>query len=137
MTSSLIQDTPFWHGQAHMPTVRRDELVISRGEGCWIWTDDGRKLFDTTASLWYCNVGHGRKAIAEAVYEQMQALEAYHTFGPFANEPALTLAERIRQMAPVDDGRVFLTSGGSDSIDTAAKLARRFWTVQGRSESRC
>jgi adenosylmethionine-8-amino-7-oxononanoate aminotransferase len=115
-----------------MPSVRGSELTIVRGEGCWIWTDRGEKLFDTTASLWYCNVGHGRTPIAEAVFDQMRSLEAYHTFGPFSNEPANALAARLQALAPIEDGRIFLTSGGSDSIETAAKLARRFWTLRGQ-----
>jgi len=50
----------FWHGQAHMPSVRGREVVIVKGEGSYVWTEDGDRLFDATASLWYCNTGHGR-----------------------------------------------------------------------------
>ena len=60
----------------------------------------------------------------------MRKLAAYSTFGDFANRPAIDLAERSRRVAPMDDARVFLASGGGDAIDTAAKLARRYWVLQ-------
>ena len=61
-------------------------------------------------------------------------LASYSAFGAFANAPALALAERLAAHAPVDDARVFLGSGGGDAIDTAAKLARRFFAVTGQPE---
>jgi putrescine aminotransferase len=74
---SAAPTTAFWHGQAHMPTVKKAERVIVRGEGAFVCDADGHRLFDATASLWYCNVGHGRREIAEAVFEQMTRIEAY------------------------------------------------------------
>jgi adenosylmethionine-8-amino-7-oxononanoate aminotransferase len=117
-----------------MGAVRSGELVIDRGEDVWVWDIQGRRYFDATASLWYANVGHGRREIAEAVGAQLGRLEAYSTFGDFANEPALRLAERLAALAPVDDARVFLASGGGDGIDTAVKLARRYWSELGQPE---
>ena len=65
----------------------------------------------------------------------MRELASYHTFGAFTNPPAEELAERIADLAPVDDAKVFFTpGGGSDAIDTAGKLARAYWHVQGRPE---
>src|SRR5581483_10824581 len=106
-----------------MASVRRAEFVIERGEDVWIWDREGRRYLDATASLWYANVGHGRREIADAVAKQMARLEAYSTFGDFANEPALELAATLADLAPMPS-RVFLVSGGGDAIDTAAKLAR-------------
>jgi len=119
-----------------MAEVRHSERVIVRGEGAYVWDEDGNRLLDATASLWYCNVGHGRAEIADAVDAQMRTLEAYHTFQQYATRPAIEIAERVAAIAPVDDPRVFLTSGGSDSVDTAAKLARRYWHVRGRDTKR-
>jgi putrescine aminotransferase len=127
-------DTRLWHPFADMGAVRSGELVIDRGEDVWVWDTQGRRYFDATASLWYTNVGHGRREIAEAVGAQLGRLEAYSTFGDFANEPALRLAERLAALAPVDDARVFLASGGGDGIDTAVKLARRYWSELGQPE---
>ena len=64
----------------------------------------------------------------------MRRLEAYSTFGDFGNRPANELAARLADRAPMDDARVFLASGGGDAIDTAAKIARRHWILQGQTE---
>lgn len=116
-----------------MGSVRTAELVIERGEDVWVWDREGHRYLDATASLWYANVGHGRLEIAEAVAAQMARLEAYSAFGDFANEPALELAETLADLAPMP-ARVFLVSGGGDAIDTAAKLARRYWFELGEPE---
>ena len=80
------------------------------------------------------NVGHGRDEIVEAAMAQMRQLASYQTFGVFANRPALDLAERLADLAPLDDPRIFLGSGGGDAIDTAAKLARRYFAAIGTPE---
>jgi adenosylmethionine-8-amino-7-oxononanoate aminotransferase len=110
------------------------ELPIVRGDGYYVWDADGRRYLDATASLWYCNVGHGRAEIADAVSAQMRKLEAYSTFQDLTNPVVSALVERIADLAPVAGSTVFLTSGGSDSIDTAAKMARRFWQLVGEPE---
>lgn len=127
--------TSFWHPFADMAAVEAGgELVVERGEGVHVWDEDGHRYLDATAALWYCNVGYGRGEIAEAAAEQLRRLPAYSAFGDLSNRPAMELAERVAQIAPVPDSKVFLTSGGSDSIDTAAKMARRYWQLQGQTE---
>ncbi|HWK28255.1 MAG TPA: aminotransferase class III-fold pyridoxal phosphate-dependent enzyme [Solirubrobacter sp.] len=127
-----VNDTRLWHPFADMGAVRGGELVIDRGEDVWVWDREGRRYLDATASLWYANVGHGRREIAAAVAAQLERLEAYSTFGDFANAPALRLADRLAARSPVDGARVFLTSGGGDGIDTAVKLVRRYWSERGQ-----
>jgi adenosylmethionine-8-amino-7-oxononanoate aminotransferase len=127
------EETRLWHPFADMGAVRRAELVIERGEDVWVWDTDGRRYLDATASLWYANVGHGRPEIAAAVQEQMAKLEAYSAFGDFASQPALELATMLSDLAPMPS-RVFLVSGGGDAIDTAAKLARRYWFERGEPD---
>ncbi len=117
-----------------MGSVRHAELVIERGEDVWVWDAEGRRYLDGTASLWYANVGHGRPEIRAAVEEQMSRLEAYSVFGDMANRPALELADALAERAPMASSRVFLGSGGGDAIDTAAKLARRYWYELGQPE---
>jgi putrescine---pyruvate transaminase len=124
--------TRFWHPFADMGAVSQSELLIDRGEGVWVFDSQGRRYLDATASLWYANIGHGRGEVADAVAAQMRRLEAYSTFGDVGNRPANELAERLASMAPMDDARVFLASGGGDAIDTAAKIARRHWVLRGR-----
>jgi putrescine---pyruvate transaminase len=127
------EDTRLWHPFADMGAVRNAELVIERGEDVWVWDSGGKRYLDATASLWYANVGHGRPEIAAAVAEQMARLETYSGFGDFATGPARELAETLADLAPMP-ARVFLTSGGGESIDTAAKLARRYWFELGQPE---
>jgi putrescine---pyruvate transaminase len=115
----------FWHPFADMGAVSHRELLIERGEGVWVYDSDDRRYLDGTASLWYANIGHGNREVAERVAEQMGRLEAYSTFGDFGNRPANELAERLASHAPMDGARVFLASGGGDAIDAAAKIARR------------
>jgi adenosylmethionine-8-amino-7-oxononanoate aminotransferase len=111
-------------------------LVIAGGDGAWLTTESGERLLDATASLWHANVGHGRERIARAAYEQMRTLETYHTFGRFANVPALRLADRLVGLGPIPDAKVMLTSGGSDAVDLACKLARRHWQLEGQASKR-
>lgn len=130
---TAINDTSFWHPFADMSTVRSRELVIERGEDVWVWDAQGKRYLDATASLWYANVGHGRPEIAAAVAEQFKRLEAYSAFGDFANRPALELASTLADLAPMP-ARIFFTTGGGESIDTAAKLARRYWSAIGQPD---
>jgi adenosylmethionine-8-amino-7-oxononanoate aminotransferase len=119
-----------------MPTAIAKRLVISRGSGAWLESSTGQRLLDATASLWHANIGHGRESLARAAYDQMTKLETYHTFGRFANEPALRLADRLVELGPIPGAKVMLTSGGSDSVDLACKLARRHWQLEGRPEKK-
>jgi putrescine aminotransferase len=121
-----------WHPFADMAAVSATgELVIDSGDGAYVTDAQGRRYLDATAGLWFCNVGHGRREIVDAVATQMGRLEAYSTFGDFANAPAIALADRLSAMAPMPDARIFFTSGGSDAVDTAVKLARRYWIEVG------
>ena len=119
-----------------MPTARAKRLVITGGKGAWLESSTGQRLLDATASLWHANIGHGRERLARAAYDQMTRLETYHTFGRFANEPALRLADRLAEIGPIPGAKVMLTSGGSDSVDLACKLARRHWQLEGRPEKK-
>ena len=130
---AVAQDSRLWHPFADMGAVRQAELVIDRAEDVWVWDRTGRRYLDATASLWYANIGHGRPEIAAAVAAQMARLEAYSAFGDFATAPALELAATLADLAPMPS-RVFLGSGGGDGIDTAAKLARRYWFELGQPD---
>ena len=123
-----------WHPFADMARVPGTELVLVRGEGAWLEDDRGRRFLDATASLWYCNVGYGRAELADVAAAQMRELAAYSTFGAYANRPALELADRLAGIAPMPDATVFLTTGGSDAVDTAAKIARRYWRLRGEPQ---
>ena len=123
----------FWHGFADMNAISNNgPLVITKGEGSWIWDEKGKKYFDAAGALWYMNVGHGRKEIGEAMAAQAADIAAYSSFGECTTAPTIELADLVASISPVPDSKIFFTSGGSDSIDTALKMSRRFWTLQGK-----
>ncbi|WP_052172800.1 aspartate aminotransferase family protein [Nocardia sp. BMG111209] len=118
-----------------MGAVERDgAFVVARGEGAYIWDEDGNRYLDATGGLWFTNVGHGRREIADAVAAQLSTLAHYSNFGDLTAPPTVELAQRLAELAPVPGSKIMFTSGGSDSVDTAAKLARRYWVEQGRPE---
>ncbi|MBA3233251.1 MAG: aspartate aminotransferase family protein [Propionibacteriales bacterium] len=118
-----------------MGAVERDgEFVIARGEGAYVFDNEGKRYLDATAGLWFANIGHGRAELGQLAAEQMAKVAAYSTFGDYVTEPTVALAERLAGIAPVPGSKVFLTSGGSDSVDTAAKLARRYWNEVGQPQ---
>jgi putrescine aminotransferase len=122
-----------WHPFSDMGAVERDgEFLLTRGEGACVFDADGDRYLDASAGLWFANVGHGRAELAEAAADQMRTLAAYHTFADHTTQPSVELADKLASIAPVPDSKVFLTSGGSDSIDTATKLARRYWHERGQ-----
>ncbi|MGW4848191.1 aminotransferase family protein [Nocardia brasiliensis] len=124
-----------WHGFADMGAVERDgAFVVARGEGAYIYDAAGKRYLDATAGLWFTNVGHGRGEIADAVAAQLRQIAHYSNFGDFAEPATQELAERLSALAPVPGSKIFFTSGGSDSVDTAAKLARRYWHELGRPD---
>ena len=126
--------TSFWHPFANMATVAGQEVSFVRGAGAEVYDATGRRYLDGTASLWYANIGYGRGEIGEAVSAQLGELHAFHTFGNFTSPHAEALTARIARYSPDPDSKVFLTSGGSDSVDSAAKLARRYFAEIGQEE---
>lgn len=124
-----------WHGFADMGAVASaGAFVVSRGEGAYIYDDKGTRYLDATAGLWFTNVGYGRTEIGDAVAAQIAKLGHYSNFGDLTSDTTVELAERLSAIAPVSNSKIFFTLGGSDSIDTAAKIARRYWTVVGQPE---
>ena len=128
----MVDVGALWHPFSDMGAVESGgEFVITRGEGVRVFDDAGRAYLDATAGLWFANVGHGRSELAEAAAAQLRKIGHFSTFGNYTNDAANALAERLANLAPVPGSKVFLTSGGSDSIDTAAKIARRYWVERG------
>jgi len=114
----------FLHPFARPSAGADDFLSIERGSGAVVHDREGRAYLDATASLWYCQVGHGREEIAAAVADQLRTLDAFHCFDLFTNGPADALCDRLAALAPFAGARVFLTDSGSEAVDTAIKLSR-------------
>jgi putrescine---pyruvate transaminase len=122
-----------WNPFANMSAAAGNIVTIVRGEGSTVYDASGRSYLDAIASLWYVNIGHGRAEVAEAAATQMRELACYQAYEGYSNEPAEALAQRVAGLVPIRDAKVFFTpGGGSDAIDTAAKLVRAYWRAVGR-----
>lgn len=122
-----------WNPFATMAAAAGSTVTIVRGEGSTVYDASGRSYLDAIASLWYVNIGHGRGEVADAAAAQMRELACYQAYEGFTNEPAESLAQRVAGLVPIKDAKVFFTpGGGSDAVDTAAKLARAYWRAVGR-----
>jgi adenosylmethionine-8-amino-7-oxononanoate aminotransferase len=104
--------------------------IIVRGEGCYVWDEHGKRYLDGLSSLFCTNIGHGRADIAQAAADQAKEL-AFFTNWSYAHPRAIELATRIASLAPGDLNRVFFTSGGSEAVESALKLARQYHKVTG------
>jgi putrescine---pyruvate transaminase len=137
MDGATERETRMWNPFANMATLPGAKITITGGDGAIVFDDRGAEYIDAIASLWYCNIGHGRAELADAAAEQMGRLAAYQTFELYTNEPAEALAERVAGLAPFDGARVFFTpGGGSDAVDTAGKLSRAYWAAVGQPTKR-
>ncbi len=99
-----------------------------------MYDDTGKAYIDAMASLWYANIGYGREEMAEVIAEQVRTLGPFHTFAEMTNEPAEALAERVADVSPYSDPRVFLCGSGSEAVDSALKLARAAQARSGHPE---
>jgi putrescine---pyruvate transaminase len=117
-----------------MSKVQHAPFIIDRGEGIYVYDESGRRYLDAAASLWYMNVGYGRTEIIDAMAEQMRKLPAFHAFIDYGTKPTIDLADRIASVSPDPGSKVFFGSGGSDAVDTAAKMTRRYFNAIGQPE---
>jgi adenosylmethionine-8-amino-7-oxononanoate aminotransferase len=108
-----------------------DVPIMTRGEGCYVYDQDGKRYLDGLAALYCVNVGHGRAELGEAAAEQISELGFYTTWS-YAHPRAIELAARIAALAPGDLNRVFFTSGGSEAVESAWKLARAYHKATGQ-----
>jgi len=110
--------------------------IISRAEGVYIEDSDGNRILDGMSGLWCCNLGYTQPEIVEAVRQQLATLPFYNNFFQCANEPSVTLAARLAELAPDNFNRVFFTNSGSEANDTNLRLVRRYWDLLERPEKR-
>jgi len=104
--------------------------IIVRGDGCYVFDQHGRRYLDGLSALYCVNIGHGRAAVAQAGADQGAELGFFTNWG-YAHPKAIELATRIATLAPGDLNRVFFTSGGSESVDSALKLCRQYHKLTG------
>src|SRR5213592_171191 len=105
--------------------------VIVRGEGCYLWDDEGKKYLDALAGLFSVNIGYSYgEEIGQAALEQMRELPFYTNWS-YAHPRAIELAAEVASLAPGDLNRVFFVSGGSEAVESAWKLARQYHAARG------
>jgi 4-aminobutyrate--pyruvate transaminase len=107
-------------------------MVISRGEGVYVYDETGRQYLEGVASLWYATLGFSETRLAEAAYRQMLKLPCYHAFGNKIADVCLELTERLVALTPPGLDHVFYASSGSEANDTAMKLVRYYNNALGR-----
>jgi putrescine---pyruvate transaminase len=112
------------------------KIIVEKGDGIFLTDKEGNVFIDAMSSLWNVNVGHGRKELAEVAKQQMEKLAFSSAFSTFSHEPAILLAEKIASIAPEGLNAIFFTSGGSESNDTAIKIARHYWRIQGDTQKK-
>jgi putrescine---pyruvate transaminase len=110
-------------------------LIVERGDGVHVWDVDGKRYLDTVASLWNVNVGHNRPEVKRAIVEQLDKLAYYSTFVNTSNPPAIELSARLCGLfAPERMAKVLFSAGGSDAVETALKMARQYWKLEGQAQ---
>ncbi|WP_111639685.1 aspartate aminotransferase family protein [Marinomonas shanghaiensis] len=119
-----------WMAYTGNRQFKKDPRIITSAAGKYYTDSDGRKIFDGLSGLWTCGLGHSVPAINEAVAEQVKTLDYSPAF-QFGHEKSFLLAEQITEFMPAGLNRIFFTGSGSESVDTALKVARAYWRKKG------
>ena len=130
-------ERPHWQPFGHPADTKvNPPRIIERAEGIHITDSDGNRLLDAVAGLWNVNLGYSADPIKRAITQQLDVLPYYPAFHGRSNPKAEILSRKLVEewFAPEDMARVFFTSGGSDSIDTALRIARQYWKTQGERD---
>jgi beta-alanine--pyruvate transaminase len=104
--------------------------LLGKASGMYYWTPEGRQILDAVAGLWCVNAGHGRREITEAVASQLETMDFAPPF-QMGHPPAFALANALKKIAPPGLDHVFFTNSGSESVDTALKIALAYHRVRG------
>ena len=111
-------------------------LIIERGEGVRLYDVDGKDYIEGMSGLWCASLGFGNKELADAAYQQLLKLPFTHLFGGKSHDPAIELAEKLKELAPNPMSKVFFTSSGSEANDTQVKLVWYLNNARGRPKKK-
>jgi len=127
---------PIWHPMAHPAEMRaQPPKIIMKGEGVHVTDIHGKTVLDAVGGLWNVNLGYSCDPIKKAIADQLGALPYYSGFRGTSTGPAIELAHELTEwFKPEGMTRVFFTSGGSDSVESALKLARQYWKIKGQGD---
>lgn len=125
-----------WHPMSHPNKLDENPpQIITGGEGVYIEDIDGHRMVDAVGGLWNVNIGYGRAEVKQAVIDQMDQLAYYSAFNGTTNPAAIELSHKlIEMMEPENMKRVFFSLGGSDANESAMRLARQYWKMQGQGD---
>lgn len=124
---------PFTNLDAH---ERVGPHIFERGEGIYVFDDEGKRFIEGLSGLWCASLGFSEKRLVQAATKQMEALPFYHNFAHKAVEPAIELADFLIQNAPVPMSKVFFTNSGSEANDTQVKIVWYYNNILGRPEKK-
>ncbi len=124
---------PYTNAVAHRQTGPH---MIVKGEGVRVWDDSGRAFIEGMAGLWCCGLGFSEPELVEAARKQLETLPYYHIFASKSHEPAVELAEKIKEIAPGNMARVFYQSSGSEANETQIKMVWYYNNARGRPEKK-
>jgi putrescine aminotransferase len=110
--------------------------IITRADGAFVYDTEGNEILDGMAGLWCVNVGYGRDELAEAAHSQLLELPYYNSFFRCTTPTPVLLAEKLAEIAPKGLSEIFYGSSGSEANDTALKLVRHYWALEGKPEKR-
>ena len=111
-----------------------EQLVIERGEGVYVYDNQGKQYLEGLAGLWCTALGYGNEEVIEAAAEQMRSLTYSHMFGGKTHPAAMALADKLAEMVPVPGAKVFFGNSGSDANDSLVKMLRYYCNAIGKPE---
>ena len=123
----------FIHPYTDFSTFQQEgSQVISKAKGVFVTDSAGQDFLDGIAGLWCVNIGHGREEMADAIRDQVLAMQYYNPFGHSTNEPASILAQKLSQLAPGNLNHIFYTCGGSTANDSAMRVIHYYNNLRGK-----
>ncbi|WP_019529179.1 aminotransferase [Dasania marina] len=113
-----------------------EQLILERGEGIYVYDNQGKKYLEGMAGLWCTSLGYGNEELISTVEEQMRKLTYSHMFGGKSHQVGMDLSDKLTEMVPVDDAKIFFGHSGSDANDSHIKMLRYYFNAIGKPEKR-
>ena len=123
-----------WHPYTQHKTAQ-PHIAITKGEGALLWDENGKEYIDAIASWWVNPYGHSNKIIADAIYKQLTSLE-HVLFGGFTHEPAVLLSEKLMEILPSNQKKIFYSDNGSTAVEVALKASLQYFYNKGEKRTK-
>ncbi|MBL8709374.1 MAG: aspartate aminotransferase family protein [Rhodospirillaceae bacterium] len=138
--NSLAARDGAYHFHGYTNALKNEQeggFVVMRGDGPFIYTEEGKEYFDGLSGLWCCSLGFGQQPrLVEAAKRQMETLPFYHSFTQKVAAPTVELAEKLVRLAPVPMSKAYFCNSGSEANDTAVKMIWYYNNAVGRPEKK-